>query len=237
MLLNIAVVEDSEEYMSSLLEYLARFKNERGMDMRVTAYTDGALLLEDYKAGFDIILMDIEMPVTDGMTAAEQIRQTDPEVVIIFITNMAQYAIRGYAVEALDYVMKPVTYFAFSQRLDRAVARMRKRASMYITLNVSHGSAKVDVADIYYIESRGHNLVFHTAEGQVTTVGTMKEMEARLAEAGFARGNNCYLLNLRHVDGIRDGSAVVRGESLVLSRPRKAAFMEQLAAYVGGTLR
>ena len=66
----------------------------------------------------------------DGMSAAEEIRKMDSEVVIIFITNMAQYAIRGYAVDALDYVLKPVSYFAFSQRLntrDRTYEKARSK--------------------------------------------------------------------------------------------------------------
>ena len=61
------------------------------------------------------------MKFVDGMTAAEEIRKMDSEVVIIFITNMTQYAIRGYEVDALDYVLKPVSYFAFSQKLKRDV--------------------------------------------------------------------------------------------------------------------
>ncbi len=75
--------------------------------------------------------MDVEMKFMDGMSAAEEIRKMDTEVVIIFITNMAQYAIRGYAVDALDYVLKPVSYFAFSQRLNRAIGRMKKRDKDY----------------------------------------------------------------------------------------------------------
>ena len=68
--------------------------------------------MSGYRFQFDIILMDIEMRFMDGMSAAEEIRQMDKDVVIIFITNMPQYAIRGYAVEALDYMLKPVSYFA-----------------------------------------------------------------------------------------------------------------------------
>ena len=66
--------------------------------------------MENYSGDFDIILMDIQMKYMDGMTAAEQIRKLDSEVIIMFITNMTQYAIRGYEVDALDYVVKPVEY-------------------------------------------------------------------------------------------------------------------------------
>ena len=98
----------------------------------------------------------------DGMKAAEWIRNLDEEVILIFITNMAQYAIRGYAVDALDYVLKPVSYFAFSQRLNRAIGRMKKREQKVIMVNIKGGAVRVNVANIYYIESQGHTLILHT---------------------------------------------------------------------------
>ena len=65
------------------------------------------------------------MQFMDGMTAAEKIRQMDQKVIIMFITNMIQYAVRGYEVDAMDYVVKPVEYFSFSQKLDKAIGRIR----------------------------------------------------------------------------------------------------------------
>ena len=87
------------------------FSKENGEVFNITVYSDGDQIVHKYKSQFDIILMDVEMKFMDGMSAAEEIRKVDTEVVIIFITNMAQYAIRGYAVDALDYVLKPVSYF------------------------------------------------------------------------------------------------------------------------------
>lgn len=99
---------------------------ENGEAFDITIYSDGDQIVNKYQSQYDIILMDVEMKFMDGMSAAEEIRKVDTEVIIIFITNMAQYAIRGYAVDALDYVLKPVSYFAFSQRLSRAIGRMKK---------------------------------------------------------------------------------------------------------------
>ena len=109
--------------------------------------------------------MDIEMKFMDGMMAAEEIRKVDTEVIIIFITNSPQYAIKGYAVDALDYVLKPVSYYAFSQRLGRAWSAWRARTAL-LQIN-AHGTAhKLDTSAIYWIENCGHDLVFHTAEGR-----------------------------------------------------------------------
>ena len=202
-------------------------------ELDITVYRDGDAVTAEYKSQFDIILMDIQMKFVDGMTAAEEIRKMDSEVVIIFITNMTQYAIRGYEVDALDYVLKPVSYFAFSQKLKRAVSRIKKRSSKYITLAVKGGVIRVDLDDIYYVESAGHNLLYHMGNATHLTSGTMKSAEEQLAEYGFSRGNTCYLINLAHVDGIQDKCAVVKGERLQISRPRMNAFMRELTRYWG----
>ena len=224
-MINIAIVEDEAMYAKQLQEFLLQYQKENGEVFNITVYSDGDQIVHKYKSQFDIILMDVEMKFMDGMSAAEEIRKADTEVVIIFITNMAQYAIRGYAVDALDYVLKPVSYFAFSQRLNRAISRMKKREQKVITVN------------IYYIESPGHNLVLHTILGDYESAGTMKEVEEKLQDLNFCRGNKGYLINLQHVDGIQDGCAVVKGEPLLLSRSRKKEFMEALTNYWGEVVK
>jgi DNA-binding LytR/AlgR family response regulator len=236
-MIKIAIVEDEKEYANQLVEYLKRFEKESNHEFQITQFSDGDEIVENYKAQFDIILMDIQMQFMDGMTAAEQIRKQDPEVVIIFITNMTQYAIRGYAVDALDYILKPVSYFAFSQRLSRAIDRMRKHIKAYITISIKGGAQKIDIDEIFYIESNGHNLEFNTITGKYVTVGTMKEVEERLLSQGFFRCNKGYLVNLEYVEGIREGCAVVHGNQLLISRARRNDFMKALTEYIGSNIR
>lgn len=127
-MIRLALVEDDELYRSQLREYIDKYSAVSGEKFTVTEFSDGDEIALGYKAVYDIILMDIEMKFMDGMMAAEEIRKVDTEVIIIFITNSPQYAIKGYAVDALDYVLKPVSYYAFSQRLGRAVERVARRA-------------------------------------------------------------------------------------------------------------
>lgn len=236
-MIRIAVVEDEEYYVNQLTGYLNEYQKTEKEELDITVYRDGDAVTAEYKSQFDIILMDVEMKFMDGMSAAEEIRKVDTEVVIIFITNMAQYAIRGYAVDALDYVLKPVSYFAFSQRLNRAISRMKKREQKVITVNIKGGAVRINIANIYYIESQGHNLVLHTILGDYESAGTMKEVEEKLQGLNFCRGNKGYLINLQHVDGIQDGCAVVKGEPLLLSRSRKKEFMEALTNYWGEVVK
>ncbi len=233
-MIRIAIVEDDAASAGTLRRFLERYQTERGCELRLDDFSDGEELVQSYRPEYDIILLDIQMEHLDGMTAAEIIRRQDPEVILIFITNMPQYAIRGYAVEALDYVLKPVSYFAFSQRMDRALSRIDRNRAHYITLSVKGGAQKVDVSQIRYVESQGHTLLFHMRQGQIVSSGTMTEMERALEPYGFSRCNKGYLLNLDKVDAIRDGCAVVGEDKLLISRGRKNAFLEALTNRMGG---
>ena len=113
-----------EELCGFIAKYAQGERSQAGCD----PFADGSQIVEPYRPGFDIIFLDIEMPRLGGMPTAERIRQLDPEVVLIFVTNMAQYAIRGYEVDALDFVLKPVSYYQFSTKLERALQRIQRAA-------------------------------------------------------------------------------------------------------------
>ncbi|MDE6888854.1 MAG: LytTR family DNA-binding domain-containing protein [Eubacterium sp.] len=230
-MIRIAIVEDDELYVDQLRQYLKDYQSETGEDFEIRAYRDGDGITLDYKAQYDLILMDIQMRFVDGMTAAEEIRKMDSEVIIIFITNMAQYAIRGYEVGALDYILKPVTYFAFTQKIGRAIARLKKKIQRPVVIRTRDGVMRMDAADIYYVESQAHNLIYHTKDGVFVASGTMKQAEELLQGMNFSRGNKGYLINLEHVEGVQDKCAVVKGEKLLISRPRSSVFMQELTRY------
>lgn len=232
-MIRIAIVEDEDSYISVLKEYLEKYRQESGEQIEVTVYHDGDEIAAFYRAQFDIILMDIEMKFIDGMSAAEEIRKADKSVFIIFVTNAPQYAIRGYEVGALDYILKPVSYFTFSQKLGRAVSKLRKRDRKWVTIPVKGGVVRRELSDIYYVESEGHNLIYHTKDGAETASGTMKSVETAMEGMNFSRINKCYLVNLEHVDGVQDKYAIVHGDRLLISRPRTKQFMQELTRYWG----
>ena len=222
-MLRIAVVEDDKTYAAQLKEYLVRYGTEKNQKISVALFPDGEDIVTDYSAEFDIILMDVEMTFMDGMTTAERIREKDNEVVIIFITNMPQYAIQGYKVDALDYVLKPISYFAFSQRIDRALTRVKKKKG---------GKKKLNVDKICYVEVRDHDLIYHSTKGDIVTKSSMKEAEDTLGGTKFFRCNRCYLVNLEYVEDFRGNDVTVASDVIQVSRARKKAFMDALNDYM-----
>lgn len=118
-MIRIAIVEDEEDYVNQLTKYLQDYQKNSNEEIDVTVYRDGDEITSKYKSQYDIILMDIQMKFVDGMTAAEEIRNIDSKVIIIFITNMTQYAIQGYKVGALDYILKPISFLRSANALGR----------------------------------------------------------------------------------------------------------------------
>ena len=169
----------------------------------------------------------------NGMETAREIRKKDQDVVLVFITNMAQYAINGYDVGALDYVLKPINYYTFSVRLDRAVSRVKKRQPEEILLNLPDGIKRLKVDRIHYVEVQNRMLHYHTEDGIFVVRGTLQGAEETLKESHFVRCNHWYLVNLQYVSEIRRNIVIVAGDELEISRRNKTAFLSELTDYMG----
>mgnify|MGYP002627306980 CR=1 FL=1 len=231
-MIKLAIVEDEDSYAAQLTEFVDQYQKESGNYFKITRFRDGDEITNGYRGQFDIILMDIEMKLMDGMSAAEEIRKLDQDVVIMFITNMTNYAIRGYQVDALDYVLKPVSYFAFSQKLGRAITKIKKPGSKIISIEMSSGIKKLDIDNIFYIESEGHSLNFYTTGGDFSIRAKLGDFEEQLSDYNFFRSNKGYLVNLKYVDGVENGCCIIAGKQLLISRARKNDFMSALTDYM-----
>lgn len=231
-IIQIAIVEDEPLFARQLENYIRQYEKESGKQIQITMFADGEDITDHYSGSYDIILMDIQMQFMDGMTAAEKIRELDQEVIIMFITNMIQYAVRGYEVDAMDYVVKPVEYFAFSQKLDKAIGRLKRPVSIFVTIPTEDGRQKLAVSDIYYMESQGHYARYRTARGEFLSRVSLKELEDEMKQYGFFRCGKGFLVNMKHVDGISGGDCLIGGDRIPISRNKKNEFMELLLQYM-----
>jgi len=229
-MINICIVEDESDQADLLRNYIQTYGNKNNRQFNITHFTDGIDLVDEYRAQFDIILLDIQMKHLDGMVAAEKIRKVDADVVIIFITSTVRYAVQGYAVDALGYVLKPVPYLQFEQLFDKAISRvMTKKEKLYIRVSVDERQLKLDCDNIYYIESQRNNVCIHCADEDYITAGPLKKFEEMLSGHGFSKCHNAYIVNLSYVEGVRKEEVLLTsGIVLPISRARKKEFMMAL---------
>lgn len=231
----IAVVEDEQQYRDEVCQYIEQYTTEHQLKFDVTTYTDGQEIVDDVQKHYDIIFFDIEMTQLNGMDAAKVIRERDVNVVMVFITNMAQYAIEGYEVGALDFVLKPIDYYGFSFRLARALGRVQKKqGNLEFAINTPGGIKKLNSNDIYYIEIENRFLVYHTAEGDFSQRGTLQSAEEMFQDYHFVKCNHWYLVNLKYVTEIEENIVHVAGSRLEISRRNRAHFLKEVTEYIGG---
>lgn len=176
-MIHVALVEDEQKYVEQISSYLEKYGKEKDLAIRFKVYSDVDGILEDYNMQYDIILMDIQMKFVNGMSAASEIRKIDSEVMIIFITNYDSYAAKGYEVGALDYVLKPVSFFMLSNKLDKAIMRLNNKKGHEILINTKEGNKRVNINDMLYMESNGHEIIYHLLDEIVSGRGSMKECE------------------------------------------------------------
>ncbi len=208
-MIRIAMVEDEAAVREQLMGYVQRYTRQYGTEFSVTEFADGVDILENYRPVYDIVFLDVEMKHLDGMETARRIR-------------------------ALDYVLKPVPYFAFSQQLQKAVEKVSRHARHYLAVPVEGGLRRLDTVQIYYLESEGHRVHFYTEDGEFTAPGALKTFEEKLAACPFARCNSGYLVNLAQVRGVQQGVVEVGPYELQVSRPKRKSFLAALADHIGG---
>ena len=236
MTYSVAIVEDMRETADKLRAYFERFGKEHGLQFNISAFESAEGLLSRYRPVYDMVLMDIQLPGMNGMDAAFRLRALDATVTLIFVTNMAQFAVKGYEVDAFDFVVKPVAYPMFALKLQRALNKLGNQADQSFMLTLENRAVRIASSQIRYIEVCAHRLIYHTTEGDYNVRGSLKTVEAKRNPQVFARCNSCYLVNLAHVQSVDGYTAVVDGEALQISRSRRKSFVEQLGQYLGGSL-
>ena len=231
----IAIVEDNLYDRKRLKEHLVRYQEENNIAFQVTETGNSLAFLECFRADYDIIFLDVEMPHMSGMELAHQIREMDEDVCLIFTTGLVQYAIEGYEVHALDYILKPVEYPNFSIKLRRALSIREQQSSKELYITRPDGVQRLRIANILYVEVINHTLYYHTLLDHQTYEerGSITSREKELEPYGFARCSISYLLNLRYVTETAGNKVFSGGRVFSLSRTRRREFLEKLACYLG----
>lgn len=231
-MIKIALIEDSKEYARQFKDLVERYKDSTGREVDFRWFVNGFDFLETYIHDYTVVFMDIEMPQIDGLELAKQLRRIDPDVPLIFVTVMSQLAIKGYEVSAMDFIVKPISYFNFALKLEKAIEIKRRDRAIVMQLLDDDGCKQyIDCMDIYYVESTGHRCDFHTRKGDFHRYGSIGKLEEELRQYNFLRCNSSYIVNSAYITEANSDCVTVAGTSLPIARARKKKFMESLTQY------
>lgn len=239
--MKIAIVENDKKDVELLINYLNKYfsisKKTEGMKLRLFTYSNGLDFLESSET-FDVVFMDIEMPIMDGIKTSYKLREKDKDVTLVFVTNIAQYAIEGYKVKATDFCLKPITFPDITIIMDSIVTRFVDNKDTYFIVKKSSSIIKIKQRRIESIEMNGHNVsIYYYKEGILKTVSfrsSMKMVNSKIEHDSIVAISSGAMINLRYVESYDNSHSTVKlkgGKILPISRAYKKDFILRFSRY------
>lgn len=227
-MLTIAICEDEEHLLEELQRKVEKYTEQNHRSANISSYLCGEALLKE-EAPFDVILLDLKLPGINGMEVARQLSSRSR---IIFITSYQEYAVEAFDVEAVHYLLKPVTDERLYLALDRAIKRTEQMDDKALTLMKSGETHVIRIRDIMYCEVFNHQVCIYTGQGAFTGSGTLEELETRLDDR-FFRCHRSIIVNMNFVTGQEKGTAILtNGVKILISRRKQAEFMQKLLKFL-----
>ncbi|MFC0265627.1 LytR/AlgR family response regulator transcription factor [Alloscardovia macacae] len=245
-MIHLAIVEDNDATAQLLCSYLEKFSREQSVHkgqtpppqtFTIQRFATADSFLEAYSQNFHLVFLDIQMPGTDGMNAAQILRARDSNVSIVFITSLAQFAMQGYSVSALDYIVKPLDYPRFStkmHRIMRSLPAVRALDQPSILISSAGKRHVLSAQDVYYVHVEDHHVTLSTSAGTLPVSSSLRSLQNDCERLGLVRISAKAMVNYRFVTRMDRTSVTVLqpGSSpsvtLPLSRARSSAARAQL---------
>ena len=223
----IAICEDEKYILEELHKKVKTYIIQKQLIANVKTYMSGEDLLRE-KDTYDIILLDMMLPGVNGIEVAKQLYRKS---CIIFITFYEEYALEAFDVDAVHYLIKPVSDERLYQALDRAIGRSEQMDHKMLTLVKAGKTRIIDIHDILYCEVFNHQVLIHTVQDTCDYSGSLDMLEKEL-DANFFRCHRSYIINIRCVIGQEEGVAIMSsGDRILVSRRKQTEFMQKLLRF------
>lgn len=228
----IAIVDDNKDELQALKTCVNEYFASKEDTCVIHPFSDGVEFVRS-REQYNIVFFDIRMKEMDGLDAAHFLRIINKEAQIIFVTHMAQMAIRGYEVDATDFIIKPVDQFSVNRVLDKAIKRIDILAVVPFALKTQEGIVNIVAKSIYFVEIYNHDLIYHTEEGDFKVRGKLRDVTEKLDDSQFFQCNRSYIVNMRHIKSVNNDFLVVNDVKIPISKSRQKEIEQRFVLYLG----
>ena len=233
--MNIIICDDCYEDRTFLNNLLREYEKSSTEHFNITEYASGTGLCKDKEAlsNCQIVFLDINMEEQDGLKTAIKIKELYPDIYIVLVTAYMSYSLEGYKVKASRFLLKDDLEHTIKECMDSLIGELHKK-DCYVELSFVEGQIRLQTDDIIYIETAKHKNVFYTKKQAYTIYKKMDEIEEELAEFGFVRVHQSFLVNMRYIEKI--SSYVLRlitGKEISVPKSRYQEVKRIFALYKG----
>lgn len=207
--MNIAIIEDEQIHRDFLIGYLNKWSQETRNPLEIDTFpsAESFLFAWEDKKSYDVLFVDIQMKAMNGMEMAKKIRENDKNVAIVFTTGITDYLEEGYEVEALHYLIKPISEEKVRTCMDKV--KNRNQQKKFLLLEINGELTKILEEQMVYIEARGHKTIAELNVSierrefcKVELNESFSKVEKQLDEKKFVKCHRSYLCNLEWVHHI-----------------------------------
>ncbi len=231
--LRVLIVEDEHLAAEGLKSYVAEIDF-----LELNAYCENALIANKILAeqSIDLIFLDIQMP---KLTGIDFLKSLSKPPMVIFTTAYPNYALQGYELDVIDYLVKPYPFDRFLKAVNKAKDRFVLEQSDtadsysqfkadYFFVKTDHKLEKVILSDIYFIKAMENYVVIYTSNQKIMSLMTMKSMEEKLAEEQFLRIHKSYIVNIQKIESLEGNFLNVKSHQLPISRQKKQEVLDRI---------
>ncbi len=222
-MIKIAIVENEQTQIEIIFEMIKKYCNTNDIQFDILSFNNGYDFLENDISTFDLFFMDIDMPGINGMETSAKIRSKGITTPLIFVTNLPQFAIDGYKVQALDFILKPMTYADFSLAMKRALVLINQDKIGDFILNIHGSLIKFKQEEILYIDMIKHDVNLHLSNGEIKVFrSSLNKIEPLLNDKIYLKCNSGCIVNLNKVKRIEKDILIMENDDhITISRSRK----------------
>lgn len=226
-MITVSICEDEAYFVEELKKLLDEYCTSKEICLSISTFSDGEEFLASGQMS-DVILMDIKFPESNGMEIVQRLRNSGSDSQVIFITAYQKYVFRAFDLDAVHYILKPVSAQKLFPALDKAVKRISSDNSKTLLVTNGTSASRIPLKSILYCEALDHQITVHTLTGQFQFFGTLDSVQDKL-DGRFFRSHRSYLVNMDHVIDKQAGFAIVTGgDKVLIARRKQQEFTQQL---------